>query len=215
MRTSWRQGRLLLRVRAGGTYAAFTWGVLTRILETKKAWDANPAGGDSFEIEAISGTSAGALCALATGYGLAPNTADSAYGTIDKAIERLNHLWTVFAATKPVETAHNAIVGALLDLAEAGAPFPSSSPYGEFGDFAITGLRMLGAHLPRPVDSGVASKTSGILGRNCRQRRPARWILRLVVQNHPRRGDFALTLLSVRISGPVQRPMHPALFGCC
>ena len=94
--------------------------MLTQILETKKAWDANPDGGDRFEIAAISGTSAGALCALATWYGLAPNSADSACGTIDKAIERLNHLWTVFAATTPVETAHNAIVGTLLDLAEAG-----------------------------------------------------------------------------------------------
>ncbi|MDG4601801.1 MAG: patatin-like phospholipase family protein [Defluviicoccus sp.] len=137
--------KVAIACQGGGTHAAFTWGVLTKILETKKAWDASSGGGDTFEIEAISGTSAGALCALATWYGLAPNTADSACGTIDKAIERLNHLWTVFAATTPVETAHNAVVGTMLDLAEAGAPFPSSSPYGEFGDFAIAGLQMLGA----------------------------------------------------------------------
>lgn len=137
--------KIAIACQGGGTHAAFTWGVLTRILEAKKAWDANPAGGNTFEIKAISGTSAGALCALATWYGLAPNSADSACGTIDKAIERLDHLWTVFAATTLVETAHNAMVGKLLDLAEAGAPFPSSSPYGEFGDLAATGLRMLGA----------------------------------------------------------------------
>lgn len=137
--------KVAIACQGGGTHAAFTWGVLTRILETKKAWDASPKDGDTFDIVAISGTSAGALCALATWYGLSPNTADPECGTLDKAIERLDHLWTVFGATSPVETAHNMVVGSLLELKEKGAPFPSSNPYGIFTDLAIAGLSMLGA----------------------------------------------------------------------
>ena len=62
--------KVAIACQGGGTHAAFTWGVLTQILETKKAWDANAGEGEKFDIIAISGTSAGALCALATWYGL-------------------------------------------------------------------------------------------------------------------------------------------------
>ncbi len=137
--------RVAIACQGGGTHAAFTWGVLTRILETKKTWDAAADGGDTFEIIGISGTSAGALCALATWYGLVPNTGDPACGTLDKAIERLNHLWTVFGASTPIETAHNMVVSALLNMKEKGAPFPASNPYGMFGELAVTGLSILGA----------------------------------------------------------------------
>ncbi|MCM8595607.1 patatin-like phospholipase family protein [Accumulibacter sp.] len=137
--------KVAIACQGGGTHAAFTWGVLTTILEAKKRWDARPEDGDTFDIVAISGTSAGALCALATWYGLAPNTADSSHGTIDKAIERLNFLWTNFAATTPVETAHNQIVGTLLEWKSKGMPFPGSNPYGVTGDLGLAGLSMLGA----------------------------------------------------------------------
>ena len=55
-------------------------GSFGEILRTKKAWDARSGKGDTFDIVAISGTSAGALCALATWYGLVPNTADRECG---------------------------------------------------------------------------------------------------------------------------------------
>src|SRR5512134_1773973 len=97
---------IAIACQGGGTHAAFTWGVLGEILKTKKAWDADP-GASRFDIIAISGTSAGALCALAVFYGLAPNKADPSCGSIDKAIERLDFLWTTFAATTPVESAYN------------------------------------------------------------------------------------------------------------
>ncbi|TVR80088.1 MAG: Patatin, partial [Rhodospirillales bacterium] len=137
--------KIAIACQGGGTHAAFTWGVLTEILETKKAWDAEPGDGSRFEISAISGTSAGALCALATWYGLAPNTADPGCGAVDKAIERLNFLWTTFAATTPIEAWLNMTMGKLLEMKEKGVPLPTSNPYGPAGEIALTGLSMLGA----------------------------------------------------------------------
>ena len=137
--------KVAIACQGGGTHAAFTWGVLRTILETKKRWDANPHDGDTFDIIAVSGTSAGALCALAAWYGLAPNTADADCGTIDKAIERLDFLWTTFAATTPAETAHNKMIGTLLHWKSQGVPFPGSNPYDTHASLGLTGLSMMGA----------------------------------------------------------------------
>lgn len=137
--------KVAIACQGGGTHAAFTWGVLTEILRTKKLWDGKDAGAGGFDIVAISGTSAGALCALATWYGLAPNTAAADCGTIDKAIERLDFLWSTFAATTPIETTHNQVVQTLLQWRSQGAPFPSSSPYDVYGDIGLTGLALMGA----------------------------------------------------------------------
>src|SRR5512132_704894 len=82
--------KVAIACQGGGTHAAFTWGVLTEILRMKKTWDASPDEAEKFDIVAISGTSAGALCALATWYGLVPNTADPECGTIDKAIRSVD-----------------------------------------------------------------------------------------------------------------------------
>ena len=135
--------RIAIACQGGGTHAAFTWGVLTQILATKKAWDED--GGESFDIIAITGTSAGALCALATWYGLVPNTADPTCGTIDKAIERLDFLWGTFGATTGIERLHNQITATLLTLKSKGMPFPAASPYNALGAVALAGLAMLGA----------------------------------------------------------------------
>ena len=137
--------KVAIACQGGGTHAAFTWGVLRTILATKKRWDASPTESDTFDITAVSGTSAGALCALATWYGLTPNTADGTCGTIDKAIERLDFLWTTFAATTPVESAHNQLVGSLLHWKSQGLPLAQSNPYGQYGDLGLAGLSILGA----------------------------------------------------------------------
>jgi NTE family protein len=137
--------KIALACQGGGTHAAFTWGVLRTILATKKRWDASPEDGDSFDIIAVSGTSAGALCALATWYGLVPNTADPDCGTVDKAIERLDFLWNTFAATTPAETAHNQMVGTLLQWKSQGLPFPGANPYDSLGNLGLAGLSMMGA----------------------------------------------------------------------
>lgn len=137
--------RIAIACQGGGTHAAFTWGVLTRILETKQQWDAEAGGRPSFDIVSISGTSAGALCALATWYGMVPNKADPECGTLAKAIERLNFLWTTFSAQTPFEKSHDAFVGVLLELKENGVPLPSSNPNSAFGDLALSSLSLLGA----------------------------------------------------------------------
>jgi NTE family protein len=137
--------KVAIACQGGGTHAAFTWGVLTQILRTKKLWDTSPGDGGTFDIVAVSGTSAGALCALATWYGLVPNSADPTCGSIEKAIERLDFLWTTFAATTPVEAVHNRMVGTLLQWKVRGVPFPGSDPYGTYGRLGLAGLSMMGA----------------------------------------------------------------------
>ena len=137
--------KIAIACQGGGTHAAFSWGVLTEILQAKKAWDAASDGGDTFDITALSGTSAGALCAMATWYGLVPNKADPDCGTVDKAIDRLDFLWTVFAATSPIEHFHNQMMGNLLAMKAKGVPFPGANPNGVQGEMALSGLAMLGA----------------------------------------------------------------------
>ncbi len=145
--------KIALACQGGGTHAAFTWGVLSEILKTKAAWD-GAGDGDTIDIVAVSGTSAGALCALATWYGLVPNTADPACGSIDKAIERLDFLWTTFAANTPVEAAFNQFVGSLPTLKSTGVPFPGSDPYAAYGAMGLSALAALGA---RPQFLGFAA----------------------------------------------------------
>ncbi len=140
-----RKKRIAIACQGGGTHAAFTWGVLTRILQTKRQWDADGRADLGFDIVAISGTSAGALCALAVWYGLTPNKADPQCGSINKAVERLDFLWTNFAAKTPIERSQNMFVGALINLKERGAPLPESNPYTFFGDMAAAGLSLMGA----------------------------------------------------------------------
>jgi NTE family protein len=79
---------------------------------------------------------------------MTPNLADRDCGTVDKAIERLDFLWTSFAATTPIEHMHNAFVQGYLQLKEGGAPFPESSPYAVYGDVGLAGLSLLGARPP-------------------------------------------------------------------
>jgi NTE family protein len=137
--------KVAIACQGGGTHAAFTWGVLTRILETKQRWDAEGDGGTRFDITAISGTSAGALCALAAWYGLVANTGDPGCGSIEKAIERLDFLWTSFAARTPAEQTFDGLVGATLRLKESGVPLPAADPYSVSTDLTLRGLSLLGA----------------------------------------------------------------------
>lgn len=138
--------RVAIACQGGGTHAAFTWGVLSEILSAKERFDADPAGGDTFEITAFSGTSAGALSAMAAWYGLVPNRADASLGTPAAARERLDHLWTTFAATTPAELAHNALVTAAMRWQAERLPMPGAGmgPYEPLGRLSVAGLSLMG-----------------------------------------------------------------------
>jgi NTE family protein len=139
-----RAKTIAIACQGGGTHAAFTCGVLTKILEMQRAWAAENRT-ERFEVMGLSGTSAGALCALMVWYGLAPKAGRD--GSVEEAIERLNFLWDCFAAITPVELSHNAYAVALLKAKEHGIPLPGTNPYGPVDDMYLAALRVLGARL--------------------------------------------------------------------
>jgi predicted acylesterase/phospholipase RssA len=68
-----------LALQGGGSHGAFTWGVLDRLLEESR-----------LRIEAISGTSAGALNAAALADGWTEGAADGARLALDKYWQRVS-----------------------------------------------------------------------------------------------------------------------------
>lgn len=130
--------------QGGGTHAAFSWGVLDEILRTKKKWDSEGRP-DRFDITAITGTSAGALCALMVWYGFAPKTNLPNSGSLNEAIATLDRFWEGFAAREPIEVMHNAMSVAAFDAKEKGLPLPAVNPYGVIDDIVLGQLTMLGA----------------------------------------------------------------------
>jgi NTE family protein len=72
--------RIKLALQGGGSHGAFTWGVLDRLLES-----------GAFEIEAVVGTSAGAVNAAVLTFGLATGQAEGGR-------ERLAEFWRLTAA---------------------------------------------------------------------------------------------------------------------
>jgi predicted acylesterase/phospholipase RssA len=91
----------------GGMHAAFEVDVLTEILnnidEQKKRRDIDDK--KRFELVGISGTSAGALCALMVWYGLAPKT--NRPGSEHEASDLRNDVWDNFVAAPGVESVLN------------------------------------------------------------------------------------------------------------
>jgi len=156
--------RVAIACQGGGTHAAFTWGVLTELLRTQPVWASDPGPGPDdqhrFAVTSLSGTSAGALCAVAAWYGLVPNRADPDCGTPAKAVERLDALWQTFAADRPAERAHNAMTAQVLKVSEAGVPLPRSSPYAPWGDLGLALLGLLGA---RPEYLGFEALLADLL----------------------------------------------------
>jgi len=130
--------------QGGGTHAAFSWGVLDEILRTEKQWDSD-ARPERFDVCAITGTSAGALCALMVWYGFAPKTNLPGSGSLDEAVATLDRFWEGFAARELVEIMHNKISVAALEAKEKGMPLPAVNPYGIVDDVILAQLTMLGA----------------------------------------------------------------------
>src|SRR5262249_36886776 len=103
-----------------------------------------------FDLVGVSGTSAGALCALMVWYGVAPIKNGRA-GSPGAAIEQLNDFWDRFAATTAGEKVLNAIAYSGFRAREAevpvvgiNAPIFSLSPSGAISQAVIAGLPLFG-----------------------------------------------------------------------
>lgn len=107
--------KVAIACQGGGTHAAFIAGVLTEILECLK-----PNQPQRFELVGLSGTSAGALCALTAWYGLASKNGRE--GSPEKAIENLKAFWDGFAASTPAEILQNAFAQLALTAQEQEVP---------------------------------------------------------------------------------------------
>ena len=70
---------LSLALQGGGSHGAFTWGVLDRLLEA-----------DRYRIDAITGTSAGSVNAVALAHGLTVGDADTARDTLAQVWESVS-----------------------------------------------------------------------------------------------------------------------------
>jgi NTE family protein len=101
--------KIVVGCQGGGMHAAFEVGVLKAILENIR--DKN-----QFELVGLSGTSAGALCALMTWYGL------EALGSANKAIHQLEHFWEDFVARAGPETFLNLLTFGALKAEECEVP---------------------------------------------------------------------------------------------
>ena len=181
------------RLPRRGTHAAFTWGVLTEILRMKKTWDASPDEAEKFDIVAISGTSAGALCAMATWYGLVPNTADPGWARL---IRRSN-AWTFCGPPLPRRPGRDRPQsdGRLpLPLEMKGAPFPGSNPSDVYGNLGLAGLLMMDARREylsfRPFSARcapISQPSTGPEWRNLGHSHKSTGILSAHIENRPRR----------------------------
>jgi predicted acylesterase/phospholipase RssA len=91
--------KIALACQGGGSHAAFAAGALKVLLPEFVADDHEPEG-EPHELVAISGTSGGALCALAAWYGLIK-------GGTAEAVRLLDRLWDANCAQTPGETFFN------------------------------------------------------------------------------------------------------------
>ncbi|MDN3278894.1 patatin-like phospholipase family protein [Frankia sp. RB7] len=124
----WPPKRLSLALQGGGTFAAFTWGVLERLLEEP-----------SIEFDTISGASAGAINALLLACGLAE-------GGREGARSRLNRFW--------IRLMHEASFRSLMLIggfspAGSSVAFGPTLRSGQFDPFDLDPLRQA---LSRDID---------------------------------------------------------------
>jgi NTE family protein len=97
--------KVVVGCQGGGVHAAFAVGVLTEILGNVDRQAKQKDEGQKFELVGVSGTSAGALCALMTWYGLAPKNGNP--GSPQEAIKTLNDFWWGFLAETCAENVLN------------------------------------------------------------------------------------------------------------
>jgi NTE family protein len=105
--------RVAIACQGGGSHTAFTAGVLKGLL---REWN------EEYELVGISGTSGGAINALAAWYGLV--TEDEQW-----AIELLDAVWEDLSASGPSDRFLNSFVVGASWLESSGLPVPRISPY--------------------------------------------------------------------------------------
>jgi len=134
--------KVAIGCQGGGMHAAFAVGVLTEVLKDEKK---------QFELVGLSGTSAGALCALMVWYGLAPKK-KGGQGSAKDAARRLDEFWDRFVAKTGTETLLNMFTFGALRLEETevpvlgiNAPILGINPYGAIYKTAAACLPRLGA----------------------------------------------------------------------
>jgi NTE family protein len=143
--------KIVVGCQGGGVHAAFAVGVLTEILgnvgrqskQKKEEWQ--------YELVGLSGTSAGALCALMTWYGLAPKYGKP--GSPHEAIEALNGFWWDFLAKTCAEDVLNFLTYKTFWVEQKEIPvlgvstgqlFGKLNPYGAIFKWAEDCLPILG-----------------------------------------------------------------------
>ncbi|MEL6297292.1 MAG: patatin-like phospholipase family protein [Pseudomonadota bacterium] len=132
--------RLNLALQGGGAHGAFTWGVLERVLRE-----------ESLGIGWISGTSAGAVNAVAVAHGLAQ-------GSRQAAIEALENIWTaVDRAQVPDLMRLNPVLAGLYRATPVPNVTSSLSPY-EFNPMGFDPLRKI---LVENIDFEAISRQPG------------------------------------------------------
>ena len=144
--------KVVVGCQGGGVHAAFAVGVLTEILnnvdrqEKQKHEDQK-----RFELAGLSGTSAGALCALMTWYGLAPK--NGLPGSPQQAVKTLNDFWWDFLAKTCAEDVLNLVTYRTFWLEQQEIPvlglstgqlFGKLNPYGAIFKLAEDVLPILG-----------------------------------------------------------------------
>ena len=127
--------------QGGGMHVAFEVGVLTEILKD--------VGQNRFELVGLSGTSAGALCALMAWYGLAPKNGSP--GSVRAAIDSLDRFWNGFVARTPAEMLLNLLTYGKfwadeqeIPVLGVNAPVFGLNPFGAIMKAVAAGLPTLG-----------------------------------------------------------------------
>jgi len=142
--------KVVVGCQGGGVHAAFAVGVLTEILGNVDR-QSKQKDEERFELAGLSGTSAGALCALMTWYGLAPKNGKP--GSPQEAIETLNDFWWDFLAKTCAENVLNFLTyrtfcAEQLEIPvlglSSGQLFGKLNPYGAIFKWADDCLPMLG-----------------------------------------------------------------------
>ncbi|WP_222914284.1 patatin-like phospholipase family protein [Natrinema sp. SYSU A 869] len=133
------QTKVAIACQGGGSHTAFTAGVLDRLLEEHRS---------DYRITAFSGTSGGAVCALAAWYGLRTGTTPAAGDK--RARELLEQVWDDIKSQTYAEQLTNRGLVQIQRFAEMGFPVPQIAP--DHNPFAPAGEKRFRAILEGIAD---------------------------------------------------------------